>query len=239
RQRVRLIALRNAGFSVTVSALALIMRRPIFGSDAQCGTRPQRITRTCRCASCSPSESTLSTGLVGAMLKSTPAAAPPVASSAANSAAISRAPLPRAYLPHIPAPSLEPGSRGSMVTSSRTTRKAPSAPNGETSWADAGSLQYDSALARSCGIRRGTCDGHRARLQVDHQPGAGARRAGRWSFGAAPPTAQQGHRADGRCPARPGLRHHHRSEEHTSELQSRENLVCRLLLEKKNEAKAR
>src|SRR5690606_39652563 len=28
-------------------------------------------------------------------------------------------------------------------------------------------------------------------------------------------------------------RHHGRSEEHTSELQSRENLVCRLLLEKK------
>src|SRR5690606_41748178 len=28
--------------------------------------------------------------------------------------------------------------------------------------------------------------------------------------------------------------HHGRSEEHTSELQSRENLVCRLLLEKKN-----
>src|SRR5436309_11460761 len=28
----------------------------------------------------------------------------------------------------------------------------------------------------------------------------------------------------------------HRSEEHTSELQSRENLVCRLLLEKKNNA---
>src|SRR5690606_3664940 len=27
--------------------------------------------------------------------------------------------------------------------------------------------------------------------------------------------------------------HYHRSEEHTSELQSRENLVCRLLLEKK------
>src|SRR5690606_39981026 len=33
-----------------------------------------------------------------------------------------------------------------------------------------------------------------------------------------------------RCPARP-----RRSEEHTSELQSRENLVCRLLLEKKNQ----
>src|SRR5690606_39406001 len=29
-------------------------------------------------------------------------------------------------------------------------------------------------------------------------------------------------------------RRHQRSEEHTSELQSRENLVCRLLLEKKN-----
>src|SRR5690606_41747626 len=28
--------------------------------------------------------------------------------------------------------------------------------------------------------------------------------------------------------------YNHRSEEHTSELQSRENLVCRLLLEKKN-----
>src|SRR2546430_8802618 len=27
--------------------------------------------------------------------------------------------------------------------------------------------------------------------------------------------------------------HHHRSEEHTSELQSQSNLVCRLLLEKK------
>src|SRR5690606_35766151 len=30
-----------------------------------------------------------------------------------------------------------------------------------------------------------------------------------------------------------------KSEEHTSELQSRENLVCRLLLEKKNEARRR
>src|SRR5438105_11964805 len=31
-----------------------------------------------------------------------------------------------------------------------------------------------------------------------------------------------------------GGRHEHRSEEHTSELQSRVDLVCRLLLEKKN-----
>src|SRR5690606_40032089 len=34
-------------------------------------------------------------------------------------------------------------------------------------------------------------------------------------------------------------RHASRSEEHTSELQSRENLVCRLLLEKKNECRRR
>src|SRR5690606_40376446 len=35
------------------------------------------------------------------------------------------------------------------------------------------------------------------------------------------------------CHARQKLTDPHRSEEHTSELQSRENLVCRLLLEKK------
>src|SRR5690606_41745912 len=34
-----------------------------------------------------------------------------------------------------------------------------------------------------------------------------------------------------------GCRHVGRSEEHTSELQSRENLVCRLLLEKKKSSK--
>src|SRR5438552_11405214 len=33
--------------------------------------------------------------------------------------------------------------------------------------------------------------------------------------------------------AQPGLRQHSRSEEHTSELQSPDHLVCRLLLEKK------
>src|SRR5690606_41905900 len=42
--------------------------------------------------------------------------------------------------------------------------------------------------------------------------------------------ATAGHRR-GRLPAR--TLGGHRSEEHTSELQSRENLVCRLLLEKK------
>src|SRR5436309_14385927 len=40
-------------------------------------------------------------------------------------------------------------------------------------------------------------------------------------------------RVSRRPPGRPTRRHRRRSEEHTSELQSRENLVCRLLLEKK------
>src|SRR5438552_4506021 len=38
--------------------------------------------------------------------------------------------------------------------------------------------------------------------------------------------------ADGRCAVQPGR--DRRSEEHTSELQSPDQLVCRLLLEKKN-----
>src|SRR5690606_41141265 len=47
-----------------------------------------------------------------------------------------------------------------------------------------------------------------------------------------------------RAASKPGLRDGldgavRRSEEHTSELQSRENLVCRLLLEKKNKDSAR
>src|SRR5690606_41593497 len=43
----------------------------------------------------------------------------------------------------------------------------------------------------------------------------------------------------GRCSSRRWCgRHWSRSEEHTSELQSRENLVCRLLLEKKKKNKS-
>src|SRR3712207_8088695 len=42
------------------------------------------------------------------------------------------------------------------------------------------------------------------------------------------PSAASGSRRSGRSPDRP------RSEEHTSELQSRQYLVCRLLLENKN-----
>src|SRR5690606_39918620 len=55
--------------------------------------------------------------------------------------------------------------------------------------------------------------------------------------GSAPGGVRTLRRARGRCsPAlpRPRLFFSARSEEHTSELQSRENLVCRLLLEKKN-----
>src|SRR3712207_6916724 len=40
-----------------------------------------------------------------------------------------------------------------------------------------------------------------------------------------------------RARARDHVRHSHRSEEHTSELQSRQYLVCRLLLEKKKTIK--
>src|ERR1041385_9398275 len=42
------------------------------------------------------------------------------------------------------------------------------------------------------------------------------------------------HFADSRRPGQHHRRRAHRSEEHTSELQSRLHLVCRLLLEKKN-----
>src|SRR5258707_2005001 len=44
------------------------------------------------------------------------------------------------------------------------------------------------------------------------------------------------HRSTGRC-RRPGKGLDARSEEHTSELQSRQYLVCRLLLEKKKKKK--
>src|SRR2546421_6445261 len=46
-------------------------------------------------------------------------------------------------------------------------------------------------------------------------------------------------RASPRCgaPPTPSRRWDYRSEEHTSELQSRSDLVCRLLLEKKKETK--
>src|SRR5690606_40056612 len=57
------------------------------------------------------------------------------------------------------------------------------------------------------------------------------------------PTVQQHRRVPARGPGpavrRSGTKRGSRSEEHTSELQSRENLVCRLLLEKKKNARGR
>src|SRR5690606_41648205 len=61
----------------------------------------------------------------------------------------------------------------------------------------------------------------RGRLGRSTAPGSGAR------------AQQRAHDQDARD-AHGGGTSVHRSEEHTSELQSRENLVCRLLLEKKN-----
>src|SRR6266576_6682299 len=49
------------------------------------------------------------------------------------------------------------------------------------------------------------------------------------------PISKGGHDGDG--PAPPPRRASRRSEEHTSELQSRRDLVCRLLLEKKKKMK--
>src|SRR5690606_40170321 len=49
----------------------------------------------------------------------------------------------------------------------------------------------------------------------------------------------EGDQQDARRGRTLGQRNDQRSEEHTSELQSRENLVCRLLLEKKKETHAR
>src|SRR3990172_13252615 len=67
---------------------------------------------------------------------------------------------------------------------------------------------------------------------------------GRHAIGARPPAGAAprfsgGSRSGGRCtcgwccPRAPSSRSRRRSEEHTSELQSRLHLVCRLLLEKK------
>src|SRR5206468_13066741 len=65
------------------------------------------------------------------------------------------------------------------------------------------------------------------------QPGQRtARRHGRWR---AHPVSECERQAGGR--GRPACRSHSRSEEHTSELQSRSDLVCRLLLEKKKKTK--
>src|SRR5690606_41695551 len=69
--------------------------------------------------------------------------------------------------------------------------------------------------------------------------GAGCRGRARTPARNAAATRRAGRRSDAPARARGAPRHSHRSarrsEEHTSELQSRENLVCRLLLEKKKQ----
>src|SRR5690606_40629815 len=66
-------------------------------------------------------------------------------------------------------------------------------------------------------------------------PGAHERAARHRDGAARGPTGDSpGPRRELRDPAAADRAHGRRSEEHTSELQSRENLVCRLLREKKN-----
>src|SRR5690242_21526163 len=76
-------------------------------------------------------------------------------------------------------------------------------------------------------------------LPIFQRPGAGglgrARRQGRGHLGPPLPVRAEGRRPRGQPDLR--ARPPHRSEEHTSELQSHVNLVCRLLLEKKKKKK--
>src|SRR5688572_31217544 len=60
---------------------------------------------------------------------------------------------------------------------------------------------------------------------------------GRSSTGSFSTARRSRSRSSSSCPARSGEASGSRSEEHTSELQSQSNLVCRLLLEKKKKKK--
>src|SRR5690606_41823293 len=80
---------------------------------------------------------------------------------------------------------------------------------------------------------RSRCAGWRAAAAAGRPP-LGAAAALRSGPGGAEPEALRRRRLCGRR-RHPVTTGGGRSEEHTSELQSRENLVCRLLLEKKND----
>src|SRR5690606_41939795 len=80
---------------------------------------------------------------------------------------------------------------------------------------------FRSAPGQGQGPARGAGDGRPGRRARRGAGGARRRHAGGRCASADPPVGHRHRRAE-------------RSEEHTSELQSRENLVCRLLLEKKN-----
>src|SRR5690606_40978005 len=97
--------------------------------------------------------------------------------------------------------------------------------------------------ARQSGVHMGPCGGEVARgSRGKAEP---RERRGNSGVVSASPDRQEAYRDRQGCRRRPpqeeargGFRGDcqpaFRSEEHTSELQSRENLVCRLLLEKKN-----
>src|SRR5688572_31654106 len=77
-------------------------------------------------------------------------------------------------------------------------------------------------------------------LSRRHRTAARPRRRGRFHLAPAGEKDLDAARADADQPLLRGLDPHAvllRSEEHTSELQSQSNLVCRLLLEKKNKNK--
>src|SRR5699024_12009290 len=73
------------------------------------------------------------------------------------------------------------------------------------------------------------------RAHVSHQR---AQRQERPVLGVEVPELLRGQLGSGRVHGRDAGAFEHRSEEHTSELQSRFDLVCRLLLEKKNKRNA-
>src|SRR5438874_4858617 len=75
--------------------------------------------------------------------------------------------------------------------------------------------------------------GTQAGGRLARRGGAGGDRARRYNLLHRQETDRRGHPA--RAGSRPSRRN--RSEEHTSELQSRRDLVCRLLLEKKKKTK--
>src|SRR5690606_41078819 len=79
-------------------------------------------------------------------------------------------------------------------------------------------------LALFAGDRAGNPRGGAGRAALRRGGGNGVRATGRLDRGAGPRGPQRRARGSALSSAR--------SEEHTSELQSRENLVCRLLLEK-------
>src|SRR5690606_21418350 len=104
-------------------------------------------------------------------------------------------------------------------------RSRPGTPKAPAAQGDRGSVE--GGVSRTLGSRRG------ARPAGSGDGGSGGRREyrRRWTGEARPR-----HGPSPRGPPERGRasRGTPRAEEHTSELQSRENLVCRLLLEKKN-----